>query len=150
MVGRPRAGRDRVPADWRWVSSTRVLLRSGAFAASRRQRPGSPSNHIVHWPTPLPKGTYCEVQPLDRQGRDGGVLQASPPADAGHQTLDQFRACEQPGRLGQARRGETERAFWLRRPSWEALWQPAEALEAVKWPDARASPRPTLAQDRSR
>ena len=139
MVRRPRAGQDGVPADWRWVSGTQVLLRS-APSPQADVRARLAINRIVRLADSPAQGTYCEVQPLDRQGRDDGPSGFTACQMLAIEPLDQFRALSGLDASGKPGVAETERAFWLR-PSWEALWQHAEALEAVQV--ARRTGQPT-------
>ena len=91
MVRRPRAGQDGVPADWRWVSGTQVLLRS-APSPQADVRARLAINRIVRLADAPAQGTYCEVQPLDRQGRDDGPSGFTACQMLAIEPLDQFRA----------------------------------------------------------
>lgn len=127
-IARPRAGKDGIPADRRWLTATTVNLRARpvreAEVVSRLT-----INHMVRLMNVAADTGYCETQPLDRAGNAEGA--------------SGFVACQylglEPLPAAQAAGMDDDpvRAFW-RAPTWWALENYATALvkrlpEGIAW-----------------
>lgn len=131
-VSRPRAGRDGVPQDRRWIAGTAVILRT-APTRDAAQAARLAINRTVQLLQGDAGSGYCEIQPLDRAG--------SPEGPSGY-TACQYLGLEPlPVAEVAGVDGDPVRAFW-RAPHWWRLEAYAQALAKSRSDAGKTDPLP--------